>query len=179
MRICLFAGPGAGKTTLAHWLTGQLKEAHQSVEYVGEWIKRWAYQKRVPKGWDQKKVFDRQMEAELNWLQNGVDHVVTDGPVLMQIAYMERAGCRYLKPCLELAKLYEEEYPSVNIFLCRDGIEYKQNGRYENHEAAKVMDDMIRRVLDEHAPNYVELRTLDRGEILSEVFMRMRCGGCG
>jgi predicted ATPase len=168
-RIGLYGGPGCGKTTLAHWLVSQMKEAHLTVEYVHEYIKPWAYQGRVPKGWDQKTVFDRQMEEELKWLTIGVDHIVTDSPLLLQVAYMKRDRLKYHDPCLALAKLYDRDHPSLNIFLCRDGLPYQSHGRYESLEAARSMDEVVRSVLDEHADRYSVCRTVDRDAIRAAV----------
>ncbi len=169
LRICLFAGPGSGKTTLAHWLVSQMKEAHLCVEYVHEYIKPWAYQGRVPKGWDQKTVFDRQMEDELRWLTIGVDHIVTDSPLLLQVAYMKRDGLKYHDQCAALARMYDQDHPSFNILLCRDGLPYQSHGRYESLAAARSMDKVVADVLDEHAERYSVFRTVDRADILAAV----------
>ncbi len=39
MRINLFAGPGAGKSTTATWLFSQLKIAGISIELTSEYVK--------------------------------------------------------------------------------------------------------------------------------------------
>lgn len=174
MRICLFGGPGIGKSTLAHRLVVNLKEMHLSVEYVDEWIKAWAYEKKIPKGWDQFHVFGQQVYKESFLMQNGVQHIVTDSPITMQYAYMKRDKVPYAEQCKELAKCFETEFPSINVRLLRT-FDYQQQGRYENVEQAIAVDDMIKDVMDECLNDYLEYSPVDHKLLLDDILVRSKC----
>jgi hypothetical protein len=169
MRINLFCGPGGGKSTTAHWLTGRLKEAGRSVEYVGEWIKEWAYARKVVGEWDQFRVFAEQMELERKWLRNGVADVVTDSPMVMQVAYMRRDGCSFADACADICRAYEAKHPSFNLFLDRSGVPYASAGRWEQPDQAAALDRLIRAELDDSDIPYLVVPTLDRDRIMEEV----------
>lgn len=175
MRICLFGGPGIGKSTLAYRLTASLKEMGLSVAFVDEWIKAWAYEKRVPKGWDQYYVFGQQLYKEAHVLQNGVEHLVTDSPVLMQCAYMKRDKVSYADECITTAMKFEADYPSLNIRLLRGGFEYENQGRYESLDQAKAVDQMIKDVMDANLPDYLEYRAVDHEALLRDIIPRIKC----
>ena len=150
MRINLFAGAGAGKSTLASWLFSQLKMKDFSVELVHEYIKSWAYQKRVPKSFDQVYIFGKQLHAEDMVFQSGVEHLVTDSPLMMQIVYAQKYKLPVWDDLLEICDAFEEKYPSINILLDRSGISYQQNGRYETLEQAQEIDRQMREFLEKH-----------------------------
>jgi len=175
MRICLYSGPGAGKSTLALWLTCQLRKSGIETELVDEWIKRWAYEKKSLVGWDQKYVFNNQLEKEEFFLKHGVPCIVSDAPLLMQIAYMKKYGDnRFIHSCLADAKLFEEDYPSINIFLERGKLPYKDLGRWESYDQATEMDELVRGVLEENVDDFYEFDTQDWDGILREVFVRLK-----
>lgn len=176
MRVCLFGGPGVGKSTLSHWLTSELAKASIDVEHVDEWIKRLAYQKTVITGWMQKHVFSRQLEKEEFFLRNGVSTIVTDSPLLMQLAYMDNnENRRFIPSCLADIKLFEEEYKSINIFLERGNMPYKPLGRWQTHEEAIEFDLKIKKLMEENLNDFYEFDTTDWNGILQEVFLRLKC----
>jgi hypothetical protein len=177
MRINLFGGPGVGKTSLAHWLTSELAKANVDVEYVDEWIKRLAYQKTEINGWMQRHVFNRQLEKEEFFLRHGISTIVTDSPLLMQMAYMEKLpqSKRFIPLCLADLKVFDEEYRSINILLERGNLPYKSLGRWETHEEALAMDLRIKRLMEEHLGEFYEFDTTDWNGILQEVFLRLKC----
>lgn len=175
MRICLFGGPGIGKSTLAYRLTAALKEMHMSVAFVDEWIKAWAYEKRIPRGWDQFHVFGQQLYKEAHVLQHGVNHIVTDSPILMQCAYMKRDNAKYADECLATALKFEEDYPSLNIRLLRGGFGYESQGRYESFDQAVAVDQMIKTVMDDNLRDYLEYRAVDHEALLKDLIPRITC----
>ena len=61
MRICLYAGPGAGKSTTAAWLFSQLKMQDYDIELVTEYVKQWTYTKRLPVGFEQMLILANQL----------------------------------------------------------------------------------------------------------------------
>lgn len=155
MRINLFAGPGAGKTTICSYLFAELKKLDFNVEQIKECIKEWAYLGRVPKSFEPVKIFGDQMYAEDLPLSRGVDHVITDSPLLMQIPYMQRYNFPDWESLLELCRSFERKYPSINIFLDRHDLEYREIGRYEDYKTAKAMDERIKDFLKSETHFYV------------------------
>jgi len=82
-RICLFGGPGCGKSTTAAYVYSQLKRLGCSVELIQEYVKAWAYEKREVTSFDQVYLLAKQIRMEDLALRNGVKFVVTDSPVYM------------------------------------------------------------------------------------------------
>jgi hypothetical protein len=173
MRINLFSGPGCGKSTLAAWLFSQIKmlRPQMQVELVGEYIKDWAWDKRVPKSWDQFYVFAKQLNREDKVLRHGV-HTITDSPLLMQLGYIERGGSVFAEECLNACRKFEEKYPSVNILLERV-VTYVPHGRYENFEQALEMDERITNLLSRALGAYMRFSPLDKDVILEYVLKRL------
>lgn len=172
MRINLFGGPNTGKTRTRSRLFSDLT-INYNIEEVREFIKDWAYLKRLPKSFDPVYIFGQQMHLEDMPLQCGVEHLVTDSPLLMQIAYMQRYAVPYWLSFLEIAREFEEKYPSLNIFLDRGDITYRQNGRYENLNQAKEMDRRILDFLKLTGTEFVVVPTTDYDQILKTVVERL------
>lgn len=166
MRINLFSGPGAGKSTIAARIFYEFKVKGYSIELVHEYIKKWAYEDRKPKSFDQSYIFGHQIHSEDLVVQSNVKNLVTDSPLLMQVTYAKRYEYPLWPELLEHVKTFEEKFPSVNIFLDREGIPYEEAGRYEDHEKAIWMDGQIRDFMDEHLDNYLTFRTQDIDAIL-------------
>lgn len=169
MRINLLGGPGSGKSTTAAWLFSILKENHISVELVTEYVKAWACQKRQVSSFDQVYLLGKQMQYEYRFLNSGIKHIITDSPVFLSAVYSEvyYKELNISKPILDLVDAYEKQFPSVNIFLNRKNKPYIQEGRYQNYEDAKKVDELIRANLiakPEWKTHFIDYN--DRAEIL-------------
>lgn len=166
MRINLFGGPGAGKSTTAAWLFAELKMAGMSVEHVGEYVKTWAYADRKVQPYDQVYILGKQMQYEYRFIVNGVKNIVTDSPVLNSYFY---APFALREPILTIARQYERSHPSLNILLNRRGKQYLPQGRYQTELEARDMDlnilaDLTTTQTDFHMVDYS-----DRKQILALV----------
>jgi hypothetical protein len=140
MRINLYAGPGAGKSTTAAMLFGKLKVLGYSIELVSEYVKAWAIEKRNVIGFDQIYLMGKQLHYEHRFLSNGIQHIVTDSPVLLSACYTKAFYPNLYVASNHMEGIiaeYEREYPSINIFLNRQDKEYKEEGRWQTHEEAK------------------------------------------
>jgi len=149
MRVNLLGGPGCGKSTTAAWLFSELKVRQVSVELVTEYVKVWACQKRKIETFDQVYLLGKQMQYEHRFLTAGVEHVITDSPVILSGIYAEHydldGTLGIARPLLSLAEAYEKKYPSVNIILDRKNKPYITQGRYQTHEQAREIDQLITR----------------------------------
>ena len=180
MRINLYGGPCAGKSTTAAWLFSELKGLHYSVELVGEYVKNWAYQNRRVNYFDQIYLFGKQMQYEYGFLSHGVDHIVTDSPVFLSYCYSKKyLSSKVAHPLKELAAHYDEEHPCVNIFLDRSGKPYKQEGRYQTEEEAKALDEFIwQELLSHYGSDKVNIfHYQDRRGILDKVINKLQENG--
>lgn len=169
MRINLHSGPGSGKSTIAARIFYEFKVKGYSIELVHEYIKKWAYEDRKPKSYDQTYIFGKQTHSEDLVIQSGVKNLVTDSPLLMQVCYAKRYEYPLWHTHLEQAQNFNEKNPSLNIFLDRTGLEYQEAGRYEDHSQAIWMDGQIVEFMDEHIKDYLTFRTTDIDGILSAV----------
>jgi hypothetical protein len=141
-RINIFGGPSLGKTSTAWFLSHQLKKRHYNIELCRERAKLLAYKNQVPTGLTQNTLFVEQMEEERTFLDNGVDLVVTDSPVLLAVSYGMKYGQtkEFEKYFGSVYKQYDKEYPSINILLRRSSDVYVECGRFETKEEAIRMD---------------------------------------
>jgi len=164
-RINFYAGPSAGKSTIAANVFCELKKLGHNVEYVSEFIKGWAYEGRVPKSFQQLYVFAKQLNRE-DTLFPHVDTIVTDSPLLMNIVYSKKFGFEGWSLLKDLALLYEKQFPGLHIFLDRGDLLYKTEGRYQDYAGAKEMDRLIEDTLAEYFP-YQKIKSQNIDEIMS------------
>lgn len=113
-------------------------------------------------------MFAKQMHKEDTYLKNGADYIVSDSPILMIGAYATRNGDSYAEDLINLAKKFNAVYPSVNIFLDRTGVPYKQEGRYEDYAEAVRTDHIIQGVVAANA-GMIVMMTKNRQDILDYV----------
>jgi len=166
MLINFHSGACAGKSTIAAWLFSELKLRHYNVELCQEYIKGWAWLKIVPQSWDSFYVFAKQLRAIDICARHKV-HVITDSPLLMQVAYMELNNCPFVDDVINLCQKYEKENPSINFFLNRS-VPYAEQGRYENYLEAVKMDNMIKALLDREKISYKTVNPIDDKEFILE-----------
>lgn len=172
MRINFYGGPGCGKSTIAAKIFSELKIRDYSIELVHEYIKKWAYAKRVPKSFDQVYIFGQQMHAEDLVYQSGVQHLVTDSPLYMQPFYSKIYNFSAWGELMMIAKQYEKVHPSLNIFLDR-AVAYQQNGRYETPEMALDRDAKMREFLEQQCIPFVVFKPTEYTDILNYVELHL------
>jgi len=147
-RICLFSGPGAGKSTLAARIFAEMKMLHYQVEHVTEYIKMWSYQNRFPVSFDQCYVFGHQLHREDDMLKH-VQLVVTDSPMLLNVGYAKYYNCPFWESLLAITKLFESTFPSLNFFLPRR-TDFKAEGRYQGLEESIKIDSYMKNMMVQH-----------------------------
>lgn len=151
MRINLFAGPGAGKSTTAARFFAHAKVNGFSIEHVTEYVKAWAYSGRKPTDFDQVYLFAKQQQYEYRFLSNGVKNIVTDSPTFLSVCYAEMyVGEKMANAIWELNKMYGNDYPSTDVFLDRKDKPYQQTGRFQTKKQAQEIDNRILRIYQKY-----------------------------
>tara|TARA_B100000614_G_scaffold262909_1_gene300540 strand:+ start:101097 stop:101774 length:678 start_codon:yes stop_codon:yes gene_type:complete len=180
-RICLYGGPGTGKSTTASDLFAEFKrmcvdsEVDRQFELIQEFVKQWAWEGKSPKGFDQVFIFANQQQREEIPLRAGVHHIFTDSPLFLGAAYARKYHSKTFNSLISLAELHEEEYPGLHIFLERGDRPYVGKGRYEDADKARRMDDYIRSLLDLYvgSENYLTMPYNDRDQIVATIADRL------
>jgi nicotinamide riboside kinase len=152
LRVNFFGGPCVGKSTLAAQLFAYLKAEGFDAELVQEFVKTWAYQQRQLKSFDHVFTFASQLHTEDLFLQSGVNIIVTDSPMLLQVMYQYMTNLPGQVEMRHIAQAFEDQHPSINFLVDRQ-VEYKPQGRYQTAEAAAALHANIVKYLDQwHVP---------------------------
>ena len=146
--VCMYGGPGVGKTTMACGVVSDLKANHINVEYVDEYVKHLVYQNRQDALNDQIYLFAKQRHR-IATLLGKTDVIVTDSPFFMYFVYDKEQ-----RPTLETLTVEEHNKMwTYNIFLQRIH-PYVSEGRIQNEDGAKRIDNDILNLLNKHNQNY-------------------------
>lgn len=150
-RINIIGGPGSGKSLTAHSLFSSLGKDGYNVEFVQEYIKGYVFKKQKIHKFEQVKFYAKQQEAEEIYLENGVDHIVTECPLWLSPAYaISYKKESLIGPLTELSLSFEKEYNSINVFLDRRNVSYVEKGRYQTLAHAKEIDATIYKFLKDY-----------------------------
>lgn len=142
--INLFAGPGAGKSTLRAGLFFKLKSLGVSCEEVTEYAKDLTWDKNTSALSDQLFILANQ-NRRLQRLQGKVEWVISDSPLLLNLNYVVPA---YLpKTFRELVFELWDTYDNKNFFINRSKA-YVTAGRNQTEEEAKKLDQDILDMLE-------------------------------
>lgn len=158
MRINLYGAPGCGKSTLAAKLYGHLKSRGCNIEYVQEYIKNWAYMKRIPQGFEQLYIFASQINSEDILLRHGVDNIISDSPIMMNWAYCDLYGHQTSKELLQIALKWEAQHPALHFWLDKGEWEYSTVGRYESEDDAKNRSEQLYSLLINNGVNLIRVK---------------------
>lgn len=165
--INLFGGPGLGKSTIAAGLFYSMKVAGFQVESVTEYAKDVVWDQAPNKFSDQLYITAKQ-NRRLWRLQDQVDWIVSDSPLLLGIEYAppEYFPNFYRKLLFEVWDHYENRN-----FLLERTTPYDPVGRNQNETEAKEIDISIRKMLDKHKIKYTSLPSND--ETVSKIFKEL------
>ena len=146
----LFAGPGAGKSSIAFDLMGKLKWNGVDCEFASEYAKDLVWEKRHKTFEDQIYIFGKQFHR-VSRLIGEVEVIVTDSPILLTIVYGEKwpALC-------QLAQDEHVKLNNVNIFVNRKKT-YNPNGRNHTLKESIVIDKKIKNLLELNRYEYSEV----------------------
>ena len=73
----------------------------------------------------------------------------------------------YRKEVIGLCNMFEQKYPSLNIFLDRNDTPYQRNGRYSDYQQAKELDLKIENNLKDHSQAYAKFSNKQTQDIFS------------
>lgn len=174
--ICLYGGPGVGKSTTCAGLFYKLKLTGYDAEMNREYIKDWIWEDRKIKEGDQPYFFAKQARKERVYMQAGLEFIITDSPLVLTHFY----GMKYDE--------FEQKYnTSLNMLknhhkVCQDlGYKidhyvlervkaYNPNGRYQSQKTAASFDEEIKSLLNSLGIKYDVVPGDDRAveQILSK-----------
>jgi len=142
--VCLYGGPGCGKSTTCAGLFANLKQDGVSCEQVLEYAKDLIWEGNKVKLEDQIYIFGKQ-NRRTNLVLGQVDVIVTDSPLLLSIIY----GAKNYP---EFEALVHSEYRrlwTLNAFIERTPGRYVEHGREQTEEQAVAIDVEILKMLDD------------------------------
>lgn len=160
--ICLFAGPGAGKSTIAAGVFSQLKQKGISCELIQEYAKDVTWERTTVLLENQLHIFAEQFRRQFRLLNN-VDYVITDSPLMLSCIYndvffkMQEGKRWHTDKYHHLSNLYffeaANQFENINFYVDR-AKNYQNDGRNQTLEQAKTIDNSIRQFLDNNRVQY-------------------------
>jgi len=165
--INLLSGPGGGKSIACADIFSALKKKGINCEMAREYAKDIAWQVTPAKGEsidpriaeqffkDQQQIFGRQSGRQSD-LEHKVDVIVTDSPLLLSVIYDHHNDIDFQRSVFNSFNRYENH----NYFLNRVH-PYEQEGRYQDLEGAKEVDQQIMELLDNNGVKYTVLDSYD------------------
>lgn len=167
--INLFAGPGAGKSTLAGEIYGWMKRRRVSCEYVPEFAKEITWE-------DTHELLDNQLLllAEQHRRQyrllDKVQYIITDSPLLLTCVYLEGSHRKYKEDfkrggwdgaLYDLALQAHFMTDALNLFVVRGDRKYDPSGRNQTEAEASQIDNHIRQLLTDNLEETFDVSSLD------------------
>lgn len=141
--INLWAGPGAGKSTIAAELFAELKWAGHKAELVTEYAKELHWEGSFDVQKNQTKLLGEQYHRQWRLL-NKVDFIVTDSPLLLGLVYAQYHNL--MQPVQEAILKHFLQFNNVNFFIRRRK-GYAEYGRSQTETEAIDLDRKIENTL--------------------------------
>lgn len=148
--ICLnfYAGPGAGKSTIASAVFSELKKRHINCELITEFAKRKVWEGNY--GCLDNQLYITAKQQYLMWtVSKHVNLIITDSPLLL--------GSIYGNDDLLNQIIFREyrKFHNIDVYLTRNPrATYQSNGRMQNQQEAIIKDDEIKAMLRHLNPQY-------------------------
>lgn len=150
--VNLFGGPGSGKSTQAAGLFYKLKVAGINCELVTEKAKDLTWEENIIALSNQMYVTGNQLYRQQR-VENKVDIVITDSPVLLGIYYWPKHSPEVDEAYKNLLVGIFKSKNNYNVMLNRPD-KYNPIGRSQTHNEAKQVDTFITSLLEECGLDY-------------------------
>lgn len=155
--INLFAGPGAGKSTMSAGLFYKMKSMDFDVELVTEYCKDLVYEGRIKAIKNQLYILGKQY-YKMEKLQNVVDYIITDSPLLLNAIYANN----YPESFLDLTIDFHNTFDNINFFIKRND-SFQQEGRIHSLKESEEIDKKIKELFQKIGVDYYEIEANDSG----------------
>jgi hypothetical protein len=160
--INFFGGPGIGKSTQSSGLFTEMKKHHMDVELTFEFPKLFAWEENFSAIKDQFFITANQ-HRNITRLYGKVKYIIVDSPIILGMVYKARYASKPEYPGMFYNETFDtflidlfKKYNSLNILLTRDDKSYNENGRFQNLNEAKEIDDDIKNSLISHDIPFIE-----------------------
>lgn len=159
--INFFGGPGIGKSTQAAGLFTEMKKNQYDVELTYEFPKEVTWEGNFSAIKDQFYITANQ-HRNISRLYGKVKYIIVDSPIILGSIYKEKysnneyPSCYYDKTFDQFIWKLFKSYNNINIFLKRDDKTFDENGRFQNLEESKKIDDEIKKSLIENNVSFTE-----------------------
>ena len=151
--VNLYSGPGAGKTSICAGVFSKLKSLDIDCEMALEYCKELIWDESFKKLGNQIYIFGKQHDR-LHRLQGKVEVVITDSPILLSIIYDRLTVNPTHHIFRDLVLSEYRKFYNLDFFVQRRDY-FQQNGRMQNFDQAKVIDDSIHELLTENNVSYI------------------------
>ena len=142
--VNLVGGPSVGKSTCAAYLYYLFKKNGKRAELVRECVKDWLYDGKSVGSFDQLYFLGEGIRRE-TVLYNKVDYVISDSPVLLNLAYARKYCSKNVVNSVEMMinafykQAQDKGHVHVNAILRRVH-KYVSEDRYESESQALEID---------------------------------------
>jgi len=148
--VNIIGGPGVGKSILTAEIFAELKRKFISAEISPEYIKKKIREGSLKAVQSQIYIFGKQ-QYQLFTMKDEVDVIVTDSPFILSSVY-DVTHCSVLK---DLVVQEFNKYDNITYYIDRDTtVPYEQEGRYQDSEGAKGVDNEVKDFLFENNIEY-------------------------
>jgi adenylate kinase family enzyme len=163
--VNFFAGPGAGKSSMCADVFSHLKWLDVDVEMVREYAKEKVWEGTSIVLENQIYTFAKQLHRQYT-LNNKVDVILTDSPILLSILYDKTAN----EALYNLVSQQFNQYDNINFFVTRKK-KFNPNGRMQTEKEALVKDDEMRAILSKYNVPYIEIEGTPEGAKMVSTFV--------
>lgn len=161
--INLIGGPGSGKSTLAAGLFYELKKLGFNAEMSLEFAKDKVWEESIRTLDDQIYIFGKQYH-KLWRLNNKVDIIITDSPLLVSLYYNQIESKYFNNFVIEQFNRFN----NVTYFIERDEENYQEEGRLQTFDEAKEIDKKLIDILKKYN---ISFTTLNQNTALDNILV--------